>query len=119
MSKRLDGIRSMLRDSEAQTAPNNHARGWRADCEYLLAVVDELQAELDEALPHLRALARHCEACEGYGAIVRGESDEKAWEEPCGYCKPLQDQIQRLTPKLPPAPEVIPVEEVEENDIPF
>lgn len=98
MDSRIDGIRKMLADPVEQTAPNNQARGWRTDCEYLLAKIDELQADLKACAPHILDYARNCEACEGSGEIL-GYEDEAS---PCEHCKPLRDLEERINPSPPP-----------------
>jgi hypothetical protein len=115
--KRVTSIRTLLNAPIEQTAPSNHARGWRGDCDYLLTELDEKSAQLTECSPYLRNLARQCEACEGSNEIVTGPSDEEATGEPCAHCKPIWDLIERIEPKPQPA-QVEAVEE-EENDIPF
>ena len=106
-NQRLEGIRKMLTDSVEQTAPSNHARGWRTDCEYLLSKTDDLSADLAACVPHLRILARLCEACEGFGEIL--ESDDTA--EECPYCRPLWQLIERIDPRKP-----APVQQIMEMD---
>lgn len=109
---RIEGIRKMLTDSVEQTAPTNHARGWRSDSEYLLAKVDDLLADLKECEPHLRSLARSCEACEGSGEILDYEDTSR----PCEHCRPIWNLAERINPP-PPIPE--PVHLGVEDDIPF
>ena len=110
MRTRLESIREMLKEQIEQTAPNNQARGWRNDCEYLLYKVDEQRLELDYALPMLRDLAHHCEACQGGGEII----DEFDIAEECPHCKRIHALIQRIKPPEPP-----PVVEEIDDDILF
>ena len=95
---RIEGIRKMLTDHIDLTAPNNQARGWRSDCEYLLAKIDELLADLKDCEPHLRSLARSCEACEGSGEILDYENRSR----PCEHCRPIWDLAERINPRFPP-----------------
>lgn len=105
-SSRLAGIRAMLKDPKEQTAPNNQAICWRADCEYLLVEVDMLREDLEETVPHLRALASQCEACEGSGELI--DQDDEARE--CKYCRPIWRLVERFTPK-PALPVITEVED--------
>lgn len=98
-NERIEGIRKMLTDHIELTAPNNQARGWRSDCEYLLAKIDDLQADLKACAPHLQAYARHCEACEGSGEIL----DHDDGGRQCEHCKPLWDLDERINPPPPPS----------------
>jgi hypothetical protein len=111
-NQRIEGIRKMLTDSVELTAPNNQARGWRTDCEYLLAKVDDLLADLKQCEPHLRSLARLCEACDGSGEIMTSQDTA----EECEYCRPIWNLAERVNPP-PPPPE--PVYEEIQDDIPF
>jgi hypothetical protein len=76
---RLEGIRKLLQEPVEQTAPNNQARCWRADCEYLYVALGDARDLLEQAIPHLRTLASQCEGCEGSGEIVLGPDDESAY----------------------------------------
>jgi hypothetical protein len=120
--ERVKSIRALLNDPIEQTAPNNHAQGWRRDCDYLLTEFDEKSARLVECSPYLRSLASQCEFCQGSGEVITGEvvigpRDEEAASEPCVHCKPIWDLIERIEPK----PQSVPVVAVEkeEDDIAF
>jgi len=77
---------------------------------------NDLLADLMECEPHLRTLARLCEACEGSGEIVRVDDyDNEEWRR-CEHCRPIWDLAERINPS-PPPPESM-YEEVD-DDIPF
>lgn len=114
---RLEGIGKLLQEPVEQTAPNNQARCWRTDCDFLYTEFGEARALLELAIPHLRTLAYQCEACGGSGELVLGSDDESAYGEPCKHCKPLWDLIERMEPPAAPPPQPV-VEEVE-DDIAF
>lgn len=116
---RLKSIRALLNDPIEQTAPTNHAQGWRRDCDYLLTELDDRTQSLVECAPLLRRLAKECLDCEGSGEIVTGPSDEEATSEPCANCKPIWDLIERIEP--PPALTPVPSATVGDfdDDLPF
>jgi hypothetical protein len=115
--ERIKSIRAMLNDPIEQTAPNNQARGWRRDCDYLLTELDDKSHCLAECIPFLRAHAKSCEACGGSGEKIVGHAPDDYWSEPCAHCKPLWDLIERIEPK----PQAVPVAvtEEQEDDIAF
>lgn len=73
---------------------------------------------LEQALPYLRRLTRHCEDCEGAGEIIVGHAPDDYWSEPCQHCKPIWDLIERIES---PAPQPVPVTTAGDydDDLPF
>jgi hypothetical protein len=114
--ERIKSIRTMLNDPIEQTAPNNQARSWRTDCDYLLTELDDKSRCLAECIPFLRAHAKSCEACEGSGERIVGHEPADSWREPCGHCKPIWDLIERMEPPAP-APSPPAIEEVQDDII--
>lgn len=111
VNQRLEVIREMLAEPIGSTTASNQALGWRSDCEYLLATVDELSADLKACEPHLCSLASSCEACWGTGEII----DSEDMLRPCEHCQPVRNLAERINPTPPPAP----VHAEAEYDIPF
>lgn len=115
--ERVKAIRALLNAPIEQTAPNNQAQGWRRDCDYLLTELDDKGLLLADCIPHLRSLARQCEACEGSGEKIVGNAPDDYWSEPCEHCKPIWSLVERIEP---PRPQPTPVAAIEvEDDIAF
>lgn len=76
----------------------------------------ELHSLCELVLPSLRKFARHCPDCEGSGEVILDDDSSEA----CETCMGLNELIDYLTPKLPkPECAPTPVEEAEDDDLPF
>lgn len=112
---RLATIRALLTAHAGMTAAqNNEAFHWKADCEYLVQLVEVLTGDRDELIDVLRNWVGHCPDCQGYGATMLPDETEI----PCTFCAPAQRLIERLRP-LPPAPTALAAAEEVLDDLPF
>jgi hypothetical protein len=101
---RIEHIRKVMADWHPVKSENNEAFHCKADIEYLLAKVDDLQRLNLRAAKVIRN--RMCPTCEGAGEIVHGTSPEDEWSEKCSNCADDEELLRQLDPPLPP-PEVV------------
>lgn len=99
---RVEQIRKIMAEWHPVRAENNEAFHCKADIEFLLAKIDDLQALNQKAAAVLSK--RMCPVCEGAGQIVHGTSPDNEWAETCPECKDDHDLIEQLDPPAPTEP---------------